>query len=343
MTPRTTLVVSIAGLAAAAAIVFGLARQMGVKSYGSPAGRVVRAGNSFAVLMEQKDPYMPSLKGRAESDMSYSYELWVIPETGDGSVRKIRLDRGVRSGDRAHAAGAQAFENGVVWLRVKDLKGIELATGAATIRAAPPAIANAGISQLLGSSEYPLEQYRADSISIAPGQRLYLLNDDEAAKSFKPGARFYDSTSTATGTGKKRTLQLVTQNTAPDAGVIPSVGAVTRVGTSELRNGAFMRSSRGGEVVRFTNPDGFLVVHESGISGDGSDPTKPTIRFSRVHMDGTIAWTADTTIGRLTDILPHDRLPALVGEPNDLTRRVLSVVHLDTGAVKTVLMQMPAK
>jgi hypothetical protein len=33
-----------------------------------------------------------------------------------------------------------------------------------------------------------------------------------------------------------------------------------------------------------------------------------------MHVDGSLAWTTDTTIERLTQLLPHDTLPAFVGE-----------------------------
>jgi len=89
-------------------------------------------------------------------------------------------------------------------------------------------------------------------------------------------------------------------------------------------------------VFRFTNPDGFLVVHEQG------DPVHPTMCLSRLNTDGSIAWTADTRIGRLTQVLPHESLPTFVGEPpQQLTEPMLAVVNLKDGTVKTRSLKGP--
>jgi hypothetical protein len=99
-----------------------------------------------------------------------------------------------------------------------------------------------------------------------------------------------------------------------------------------------MRSDKGGSVVRFSDPDGFLVVHDHG------DPVHPSIHLSRVNIDGSIVWTADTRIGRLTQVLPHERLPAFVGElPGQLIERVLAVVDLKDGTVRTKSLKGPVE
>lgn len=314
-----------------AALVFGLWKQVGVKSYGMPAGRVVRAGQHLCVLMETCDPYLPSFKGVKESDKSYSYALWMIPESGDGDIRTIRLNRGVASGHRTHNIGAQWYENGVLWLTIEDLHGIDTSSGKPTSVAPPAALVNAPISQLMGTNEPPLEPFRAQSVSLASGAWLVLANDDEIKSDLKPGARIYDNP-TAKGTYKPRTLHTV----AAQPGPIPRIATVSAAGGPTLRNGAFFRASKGGSVVRFTNPDGFLVVHEGG------GVLTPTIQLSRLNADGTIAWTADTKIGRLTQILPHQEMPVFVGQPpQQLTEPMLTVVHLKDGAVKTKSLKGP--
>jgi hypothetical protein len=335
MNPRSLLVLVVGGIAAVSALAAGLWKQVGVKSYGYPAGRVVRAGENLAVLIQTRDPYMPSLKGVSESDMHYSYVLWLIPATCDGDVRDIRLAKGIRSSNRTHNIGAQWFENGIVWVAIKDLEGVDVATGNVTSQAPPPALVKAPISQLMGEYGGPnmnlLEEYRSKNVTLASGERLVLANDDEIKSDLKPGARVYDN-STATGTFKHRTLERVTIEPGP----IPRVATVTRVVETTFRNGSFMRAGKGGNVVRFANPEGFLVVHES------LDPVNPTKVFSRVSADGSIVWTTDTTIGRLSQILWHDEIPAFIGEPpQQLTEPTLSVVHLKDGSVKTKSLKGP--
>lgn len=331
MSPRSTFALGLGGLAALAALVLGVTKQIGVKSFGHPAGRVVRAGQDLCVLIETCDPYLPSLKGARESDMSYSYALWQIPETGDGDIRTIRLEQGVSSNARTHNIGVQQYDSGILWLAIKDLQGVELASGKKTTKLAPASLVNAPISQLMGSSEPALEQFRAQSVTLASGDRLFLANDDELQSSLKPGTRLYDNPD-AKGSYKPRKLHTITSQPGP----IARIADVTRLSDREFRNGAFMRGSKGGAVVRFINPDGFLVVHDAG------DPVHPTMHFSRLNLDGSVAWTIDTKIGRLIQVLPHDSLPAFVGEPpQQLTEPMLAVVALKDGTVKTKSLKGP--
>ncbi len=330
MHPRLILALGVGGLAAVCAMVFGAWKQVGVKSYGHPAGRVVRAGQHLCVLIETCDPYMPSLRGRSESDMRYSYALWVIGEAGDAG-RSIGLAQGVRSSERTHNIGAQWFENGVLWYTIGDLKGMDVASGRASSQAPPAALVNAPISQLMGTGGNPLEDFRSQSVTLATGERLVLANEDELSRNMKPGTRLYDNP-TAEGTYKPRSLHTVTAQPGP----IARIAEVKPLGSRPFRNGAFMRGTAGGDVVKFTNPDGFLVVHEGG------DVVHPTVCLSRVSSDGTVVWTADTTIGRLTQVLPHGRLPAFVGElPQQLTEPLLAVVHLKDGTVRTKSLKGP--
>ncbi len=331
MSPRSTFALGLGGLAALAALVLGVTKQIGVKSFGHPAGRVVRAGQHLCVLIETRDPYLPSLKGANERDMSYSYSLWRIPETGDGDIRTVRLDQGVSSQARTHNIGVQQYDSGILWLAIKDLQGIDVASGKKTTTPAPASLVNAPISLFMGASGPALELLRAQSATLVSGDRLVLANDDEAQASLKPGTRLYDNPD-AKGTYKPRRLHTVTSQPGP----IARIAEVTRLGDGEFRNGAFMRGSKGGSVVRFINPDGFLVVHEAG------DPVHPTMHFSRLNLDGSVAWTLDTKIGRLIQVLPHDSLPAFVGEPpQQLTEPMLAVVHLKDGTVKTKSLKGP--
>jgi hypothetical protein len=330
--PRLVVALGVGGLAAAAALAFGIVKLLGVKSYGHPAGLVVRAGQHLAVLIETRDPFIPSLKGRDERDMSYSYTLWLIPESGSGDIRTIRLDRGVASGSRTHNVGVKQYDNGILWLSIEDLQGIDLASERKTTQPAPAPLVNAPILQFMGAGEFPLEQFRAQSVMLPSGDWLFLVSNDEVKASLQLGTRLYDDSATARGTRDARRLNVVTA--AP--GVIPTVASAARIGDREFRNGAFMRSVKGGSVVRFSDPDGFLIVHDQG------DPVHPSIHLSRVNADGSIVWTADTKIGRLNQVLPHERLPAFVGElPRELTEPMLTVVDLKDGTARTKSLKGP--
>ncbi|MFO0857271.1 MAG: hypothetical protein U0640_07955 [Phycisphaerales bacterium] len=325
MNPRSILALGVGGLAAVAAVVFGVTKQVGVKSYGYPVGRVVRTGQHLSVLIETRNPYMPSLKGRPESDMSYSYSLWLIPETGDGDINTVRLDRSVRSGDRMHTAGVHGFDNGVVWCGIKNMVGVDIATSRVVDKTVPAAIDKLTISDLLVERDSPLADYKADSVALPSGDWLFLADDEETQKELTPGTRLYDN-SPAKRSFLNRKPRFVTVQEGP----IPRVATANIAGTAEFKNGAFMRSTKNGKVIKFTNPEGFLIVHEAGVPG------KPSVHFSRLNIDGSVAWTVDTKIGTFTQILPHDTLPAFVGQlPGELTEPTLTVVNLKDGTAKT--------
>ncbi len=331
MHARTVLALVVGGLAAAGALAVGVWKQAGVGSYGHPAGRVVRAGQHLGVVIQTRDRFLPSLKGTDERDARYSYSLWLIPESGDGDILTIRLDRGVASGARTHNIGAQRFDNGVLWFTIADLQGIDVSSGRRVNTPAPASLVNAPISQLMGANEHPLDGYRARCVTLPNGQWLFIASDDEVKSDLNAGARLYDNADAA-GTYKRRTLHTVTAAPGP----VPRLATAARLGDREFKNGAFMRSARGGGVVRFTDPDGFLVVHEQG------DPVHPTVCLSRLSADGSIVWTADTGIGRLTQMLPHESLPAFVGErPRQLTEPMLSVVSLKDGTARAKSLKGP--
>jgi len=324
------LALCIGGAAAIAAALFGAARQVGVKSYAYPVGRVARAGEQLAVLMERREPYLPSLRGRSESDMSYSHDLWLIPASGDGSIRKIRVARGVRSSDRSQFAGIVGIDGGDVWLRIQDLHGYDLNSGRPISKLPPHSIANMPISQFLGPINAPaLGPYRAHTAMLSEGKWLTLADEQEASTRIGRSERLFHN-QTAEGTYRCRSLYAVSAESGP----IPRVMDAHRMPLEELHNAAFLRTTEDGEIARFSGPDGFLIVYEAG------DPAARTTHFARLNIDGSISWATDSTLGRLKQILPHPSTPAFIGElPGKPSETVLSILHLSDGSIKTLVLK----
>jgi hypothetical protein len=303
MHPRVFIALVVTLLAALAAVFMGIKKQVGVRSYGYPVGRVVRAGSQLAVVMQRCDPYIPSLQGTAESKKSYSFELLLVPETATGDTRTTSLARSVRSGDRRHYVGVQHVESGILWYSTSTTAGLDLATLQPVKMPVPAVVANKPISELIGSSFPADEPYRARIAQIGPDEWLMLATELDARNDLKSGFGM-PRNSDAERTFKPRTLYRVTTKSDPK----PRIETFAPITQLTIRNAAFLRKAQTGELYRFTQPDGFLIVHE----GDPSTPT--TLRLSRMHVDGSLAWTTDTTIERLTQLLPHDTLPAFVGE-----------------------------
>lgn len=336
MHPRIFISLVVTVLAAIAAIFFGIKKQVGVRSYGYPAGRVMRAGPYLAVVIQKCDPYIPTLQGTSEDKKSYSYQLWLMPETAVGDTRSASLDRSVRSRDRRHYVGIERVESGVVWYSTRATAGIDYTTLKPANMAVPASVANIPISQLLGSSRPPDEPYRARIAPIGPDEWLMLATELDARNDLKAGFSMPRSTD-AEMISKPRTLYRVSTKMAQR----PQIESFSAVAPLTVRNAAFVRTGTTGELYRFSNPDGLLLIHE----GDPGTPS--TVRLSRMNLDGTFAWTSDTTIQRLTQVLPHATLPAFVGELATTATPInphpaVAVINVNDGGVNVKSLIAPA-
>lgn len=327
MPARASIPLVLGGIAALLALLAGACRQIGVKSNGSPAGRVVRAGSHLAVVIETCDPYLPSLKGVPQDRMSYSYELWLFPDSGTSPHSTTTLARSVRSSDRTHNIGAQYFENDILWFTISDVQGFDLSSRSITSRPVPKHIASMPISQLMGYNSRPEEPFLAKGVLWSPSDWFTLASDTEAATDLAPNARINPSDD-AVRSRNPRTLRLASIASTP----LPRVTSTdASISSPPFRHAAFLRDAPSGNVIRFSNPDSFLVFHREG------DSVHPTLRLSRVGLDGSTIWTLDTQIDKLTQILPHPTSPAFVGDryigPDKLAEPILAIARLDLGTV----------
>lgn len=325
MNAKIWIALVVGGAAAAIAMGVLLVRPIGVKSYGRPVGRVIRTSEHLAVLMETCDPYFPTLQGRKESDKSYSYALWLIPETGVGKVRVIPLNRRVKSGQRSQFAGVLGMVGNTVWLRIADITGVDVTSERTVTAAPPPSIANMPISEFLGPHHTPtLGPYRTTAVVRPSGEWLVLADEEESKTELKPGTQLSDN-STSKGTYRDRALYAVTAQSGP----IPRLAASTHLPGVKMHNAAFLRAKPNGEVIRFSNPYGYLLVYEAARTAER------TFHLSRVNVDGSIAWTVDTRMGGLTEVLPHEQWLTFVGElENKLSEPMLAVMDLKSGTIK---------
>lgn len=95
---------------------------------------------------------------------------------------------------------------------------------------------------------------------------------------------------------------------------------------------AFARAARRGEQLQLAG-GGSLLLWETRPYRAG------TVMAARVDASGNLAWSVDTGIGSLRDVLPDPATPALVGErpriPDQVPEPILVVIDAATGKITT--------
>ena len=95
---------------------------------------------------------------------------------------------------------------------------------------------------------------------------------------------------------------------------------------------AYVRGTRGGENLQLTG-GGLLLLWETRPYRNGA------LMAARVDSSGAVAWSIDTGIGTLRQVLPDPATPALIGErpkvPDQLSEPILVVVDAATGRLTT--------
>lgn len=94
----------------------------------------------------------------------------------------------------------------------------------------------------------------------------------------------------------------------------------------------FVRGSRQGAILQLAG-GGALLVWESKPYRSG------TIMVARIDSSGSVAWTVDTGIGTLHQVLPDPQTPALIGErprvPDKVSEPILVIMDAATGGLTT--------
>jgi hypothetical protein len=95
---------------------------------------------------------------------------------------------------------------------------------------------------------------------------------------------------------------------------------------------AFVRAARMGENLQLA-VGGSLLIWETKPYRAGS------VMAARIDSSGAVAWSVDTGIGKLLQVLPDPTTPAFVGErpriPDKLSEPILVIVDAVTGKVTT--------
>ena len=90
--------------------------------------------------------------------------------------------------------------------------------------------------------------------------------------------------------------------------------------------------------MRLADPPGFVLLHQERIDRLG------TVIVSRLNDDGTIAWSVDTELAALSQVLPHPTHPAFIGSPIEpegqrMAAQQLVTVDLQRGTLAATVLE----
>lgn len=295
---------------------------------GTPIGWSVRADGHVATLIQNLEPYIPSLN-RDHSKNTYSVGIFLVPV--DGSKPRFIP---ISSEHPANSLGLVRILGGDgrnMWFDVNgvgavDLNSYALLTGAALGDAPPGNLKGAvpdRLSPRIGSA-------LSTGFFIHEKEWFGLLSPEEAQGEYAPRKWLRRVTHAES---MKRMRRFHRGTLGDNYGNSRRIVAMEPFGDAEYLNAAFLRLDDTNEPFRLQDPDGTLMMHtsEPGMKG--------TVMVSRVSTDGRIIWQVDTEIDRfkLSQIMPGEDATAFVGTrlpvPDKVPEPLLVIVEHATGLV----------
>lgn len=360
-------------IVAVALAVWGAKQALSIRvPHGTPLGDSVRAGNEIATLIQTLEAYVPSLHRNPGKDR-YSVSLFLWPVNGGSPGRMIPLAKNLQAQESSWSE-LLGGDGRTIWFKLNGIGGVELATGKrigpAELRAANPTLAEPwddprriSFNQRLqltlpdrtvveidpqtlkASPARPAEKptslpfrpevghFLCAGVRLSPTEWLGLHSPREVQGNFKLGSWLTRGNQQENA---KELRRLHRGELGPElAKGNREILSMTLLSDQEFLNAAFVRSGSGGEPLRLTAPDGFLMVFTSAPSLVG------TLVVARVNADGKIAWQVDTGIDRfkLSQILPDARHIAFIGTrppiPDKVSEPILVAIDTQSGAPAT--------
>ncbi|MBP7950565.1 MAG: hypothetical protein KA004_13010 [Verrucomicrobiales bacterium] len=340
---------------------------------GFPIALSVRTPQHVATLIQTLEPYVPSLHRNPANDR-YRLALFLHPVDGRSAGRLIQIAKGFRPGE-LQLAKLHGCDGRTVWFGAKGLGGVNLATGKlvgpAELRAANPSLAEAwddprriSFAQRLrvtspdrqtvlevepdtlravparverDAAKSPFELTLHDFLSVgarpSPTAWLGLLSPREAALEYRPKS-WLRPFNRAADAKELRRFHRAALGPELDRGNREILSLEALPGDGYF-NAAFVRADAKADPLRFSGPDGFLMIYTSapGLTA--------TLVVARVDTAGKVVWKTDTGIDRFTlkQILPDARFVAFVGTrppvPEKVSEPILVIVETSTGALST--------
>jgi hypothetical protein len=299
---------------------------------GTAIGSTVRTDRFTATMIQNLEPYIPSLH-RDHSLDRYSLSIFLVPLDG-GATHLVRVREGM-GGNSFGLARILGSDGRTLWYDINGVGAIDLQTfaplGEHALRATQPPASLLGPIPLRFANEPAT--FLAAGYLVAPRTFVGLLSDAELAREYQPG-KFVRRVVRAES--MKASRRFYRARLDPDtSGNYHRIVSLAPLGDAQYWNAAFLRPGDNAEPFRLTGPDGGLMIYTS-------DPgLKGTTKLARVDDSGAILWDVDTGIDRflLSQILPGERSTVFVGPrpmvPDQLSEPLLVIVDHATGKSST--------
>ena len=335
----------------------------------APLGQCVRTDKHIATLLQQLEPYTPSLHRDASKDR-YRLSVMlipldgsdpvVVPISGGHSPNTYSLGRILGSDghtlwlDAAGLYGVALADNKLLAAQVlqkanptmdamwwEDTSGMEVIDGRLVIIARDrsqafaidPATLKATPTDPKHTGRSPIEpqltSFLAAGCYISPTAWLGLHSTADLEGSFK-SKRWVRPVESADDAKEMRKLCLGRLDPVSDH-MSHQILSMTALGSDEYLNAAFLRMDEKSEPIRVSGPDGVVMLHTSAPGSKG------TLMIARVDNDGAVRWNVDTMLDRfkLSQILPGDASTAFVGTrlpvPDKVGEPLVVIVDHRTG------------
>ncbi len=324
---RSLMRLTLVGVALLAVLAFATVRTMlTVRTTGAPWGASVREGDRIVTLISRVEPYVPSLDRSGGDDRS-TLALLVQSARDPGQRRMVTLASGLEP-----TALGRARLTGITGGRVSFLApgagsyDLDAEAIAWQTNGARPAVATTLAE--LATGDDALRLMLAAGVFTAPDRWLGLLTDDEAARDFRPGSHPGATDQPDRTRGVRRAWVAAIDRTDGR----PRIVRITPLDGDGMRDAALVREGRTRDVLQLEG-GGYLIVYETGVY------PRLLVAVARLLPDGTVAWSRDTEIGTLREVLPDAAYPALIGErphvADSVAEPILVVIDAGGGATST--------
>ncbi|MBL8900594.1 MAG: hypothetical protein JNM84_23385 [Planctomycetes bacterium] len=304
-----------------------------IQTTGAPWGTSFRVGGTIATLTSRLEPYLPSLHRDPAQDR-YTLGLLLHDAASDAAPRFVELARG-RSGSDLQHAKLVTSAGDLLWFRTPEEGACDVRTGrlygpGELARDARLALPQRPVNLAdYASGDQQLLRTLSAVARLAPTRWLGVLSEEDAAKTYPLGSSVSDRADFERSGAPRRLYR----------GEVAIADGRERLAQLEAEpgaafyNGAFVRTSRDGAVLRLEGPTSALLLHESERFRRGS------VQLARVDENGRLLWRTDTGIGELHQVLPDPQRPAFLGArpklPDHVGEPILVVVDVRDGSATT--------